>query len=87
MATNEHGGETDEASDGRKSDHTKRKYMVGRVALRTKFFDTRLLEAVSSGPPAAVRQVQNNLTCIFMSVTHGREYAVQGPGRLLSTFC
>ncbi|CAK0745425.1 hypothetical protein CVIRNUC_001619 [Coccomyxa viridis] len=57
MATDEHGGETDGASDGQRSDHTKRRYMVGRVALRTKFFDTRLLEAVSSGPPAAVRQV------------------------------
>ena len=58
LATGEDGGEADEGTNGRSSDHIKRKYMVGRVALRTKFFDTRLLEAVSSGPPAAVRQVK-----------------------------
>ena len=68
MATDEHGGETDGASDGQRSDHTKRRYMVGRVALRTKFFDTRLLEAVSSGPPAAVRHVQVNWICIITLV-------------------
>ena len=68
MATDEHGGETDGASDGQRSDHTKRRYMVGRVALRTKFFDTRLLEAVSSGPPAAVRQVRVDWICIITMV-------------------
>ena len=31
--------------------------MVGRVALRTVFFDTKLLDAVTSGPPAAIKQV------------------------------
>ena len=57
LATSAHGGETNGATNGQSSDPIKRKYMVGRVALRTKFFDIRLLEAVSSGPPAAVRQV------------------------------
>lgn len=45
------------------SKHIKRKYMVGRVALRTLFFDSRLLYAVNTGPPAAIKQVKPAIHC------------------------
>ena len=45
-----------DSAAGTKTASLKRKYMVGRVALRTLFFDTHLLDAVTAGPPAAIKQ-------------------------------
>ena len=51
------GETTDDSAPGSKKKPAPRSYMVGRVALRTVFFDTKLLDAVTSGPPAAIKQV------------------------------
>jgi hypothetical protein len=45
-----------DSAAGTETASLKRKYMVGRVALRTLFFDTHLLDAVTAGPPAAIKQ-------------------------------
>ena len=52
------GEEKHDSAPGRKATSHQRGYMVGRVALRTVFFDTKLLDAVTSGPPAAIKQVK-----------------------------
>ena len=54
---NEHGKSTDDSTPESEENSVQRSYMVGRVALRTVFFDTKLLDAVTSGPPAAIKQV------------------------------
>jgi hypothetical protein len=55
IGVNPEAGPHDSAA-GTKTAPLKRKYMVGRVALRTRFFDTHLLDAVTAGPPAAIKQ-------------------------------
>ena len=50
---------TNDSTPGSKQKPNPRSYMVGRVALRTVFFDTKLLDAVTSGPPAAIKQVRS----------------------------
>ena len=52
------GDENHDSAPARKATSHQRSYMVGRVALRTVFFDTKLLDAVTSGPPAAIKQVK-----------------------------
>ncbi len=54
---NEHGETAHDSTSASKKEPLQRGYMVGRVALRTVFFDTKLLDAVTSGPPAAIKQV------------------------------
>lgn len=46
-----------DSNPGSTKNKLQRGYMVGRVALRTVFFDRKLLDAVTSGPPAAIKQV------------------------------
>ena len=53
----EHGAHADDSTPGSNKTKLQRGYMVGRVALRTVFFDTKLLDAVTSGPPAAIKQM------------------------------
>ena len=53
----EDGARAHEITSGEEDATLQRGYMVGRVALRTVFFDTKLLDAVTSGPPAAIKQV------------------------------
>ena len=55
----DHEASVPDSASGNTKKTLQRSFMVGRVALRTVFFDTKLLDAVTSGPPAAIKQVQS----------------------------
>ena len=83
------GANADDSPPGSKKTSLQRGYMVGRVALRTVFFDTKLLDAVTSGPPAAIKQVtllalqqrkNKSFAQVLRSAIHGTAAGICGRG-------